>query len=179
MTIGRLDPVKSHELFVRAAAHVARHRTDVRFFVVGEGPLRSSLEAEIVRLGVGASVTLLGERTDISRLLGSTDVCVRPGIVEGFVGITVLEAQAFGVPVIAFETEDVKLAVTDHETGLLVPPNDTEALGAAVLELLGDPELAERLGAAGRSHLEATYALPVVVDALEALYAEHSSDPAR
>lgn len=172
MTIGRLHPFKSHELFIQAAAHVLSERTDVRFFLVGDGPLRSSLQAEIERLGVGSFVTILGERTDISRLLCATDVCVRPGIIEGFAGITVLEAQAYGVPVIAFETEDVKLAIIHGKTGLLVPPADTEALARAVMDLLDDSELADSLGKAGRVHLERHFALSKVVDGLEALYSD-------
>ena len=179
MTIGRLDPVKSHDLFLRAAQHVASNRTDVRFFIVGEGPLRRSLEAELHRLGLASVVTLLGQRSDISRLLRATDVYVRPGVVEGFAGITVLEAQALGVPVVAFETEDVKLAVLDRETGLLVPPGDAAALGRALVELLDDAQLARSLGTAGRSHLERHFALPVVVNGLEALYANEVSKVGR
>lgn len=168
-TIGRLAPRKSHELFVRAAALVpqrAGRRT--HFLIAGDGEEEWRLRREVEE--TGAPVRLLGHRPDVYPLLRASDVCVRPGVVEGFIGITVLEAQALGVPVVSFETEDVRLAVEHERTGLLVPPGDVDALARAVTRLLDDPDLAARLGAAGRDHVRGTYGMPAVVDALEALY---------
>jgi len=172
MTIGGLEPRKSHELFLQAAAQVLADRQDVRFFVVGEGSLRSRLQREIEDLGIGSHASLLGERTDLEHLLAVTDVYVRPGVVEGFIGITVLHAQTLGVPVISFETDDVKLAITAGETGLLVPGGDVAALARTMNLLLDDPELSRRIGVAGQRHVEQHFSLPVVVDGLEALYKE-------
>jgi glycosyltransferase involved in cell wall biosynthesis len=146
LTIGALAPRKSHELFVRAAAAVLAMRKDTHFGIVGSGPLRGEIEDEIDRLGIGERVKLLGYQKEILPLLRAADVCVKPGILEGFIGITVLEAQARGVPVVAFDTEDVRLAITDGENGLIVPAGDTAAMGAAIARLLDDREFARRLG---------------------------------
>lgn len=170
ITIGRLDPTKSHDLFIRAAALVLEARDDVRFLIVGGGPLRKGLAGLVDKLDLAGRVILLGERHDVPRLVAASELCVRPGVVEGFVGLTVLEAQALGVPVVAFETEDVKLAIRDGETGLLVPPNDVDALAASIAQLLDDPSGAKQLGAAGKAHLERTFALDNVVRELEARY---------
>lgn len=172
-TIGRLEPRKSHHLFVQAAAEVLRTTDrDVRFLVAGDGAEEERLRCEIDRLGVGDRVLLLGHRSDIYPLLRASDVCVRPGVVEGFIGITVLEAQALGVPVVSFDTEDVRLAVQHERTGLLVPCGDVPGLAGAVRRLLDDPALATSLGEAGRDHVRRTYGIPAVVDALEQLYTE-------
>jgi glycosyltransferase involved in cell wall biosynthesis len=117
-------------------------------------------------------VRLLGHRSDVYPLLRASDVCVRPGVVEGFIGITVLEAQALGVPVVSFDTQDVRLAIEDERTGLLVPRGDTRALAEAVGRLLTEPELAGRLGPAGREQVQGTYGLPSVLSGLERLYAD-------
>jgi glycosyltransferase involved in cell wall biosynthesis len=170
LTIGQLHPRKSHGLFIRAAAHICKRRGDVRFFIVGDGEERERLAAQISQLGLSQRLTLLGERLDVHRLLSATDIYVRPGVAEGFAGITVLEAQTLGVPVVAFFTQDVTLAIEHGVTGWLVPPKDTEALGDAVLALLEDPQVARRLGDAGRRHVERSFALEHVVDRLEALY---------
>jgi glycosyltransferase involved in cell wall biosynthesis len=171
-TIGRLEPRKSHHLFVRAAAEVLRRTDlDVRFLVAGDGAEDQRLRDEMERLSVQEQVRLLGHRPDVYPLLRATDVCVRPGIVEGFIGITVLEAQALGVPVVSFDTEDVRLAVQHERTGLLVPAGDVSALADAVLRLVEDPTHAATLGRAGRDHVRRTYGMPAVVDALEQLYA--------
>jgi glycosyltransferase involved in cell wall biosynthesis len=170
-TIGRLEPRKSHDLFVSAAAELLRrNKHPVHFLVVGDGVEAPQLRAQIAALGVEASLQLLGHRPDIYPLLRASDVCVRPGIVEGFIGITVLEAQALGVPVVSFDTEDVRLAIRHEETGLLVPAGDVHGLAAAIGRLLDDPGMAARVGAAGRGHVRRTYGIPMVVDGLETIY---------
>lgn len=174
-TIGRLDPTKSHELFIRAAAQVVGVRDDVVFLVVGGGDLMEALRAQIATIDTPSRVRLLGERHDITRLLAATDVYVRPGVVEGFIGITVLEAQVLGVPAVAFETQDVKLAIEHGVTGSLVPPADTGALARVVLGLLDDPHRAAQLAEAGRRRAISGYSLPAVVDRLEALYEQLAS----
>jgi len=170
-TIGRLEPRKSHELFVRAAGLLSgRPDRRTHFLIAGDGAEEARLRREIAE--TGAEVRLLGHRPDVYPLLRASDVCVRPGVVEGFIGITVLEAQSLGVPVISFDTEDVRLAVEHERTGLLVPSGDVAALARAIGRLLEDPELAGGLGAAGRDHVRDSYGMPAVVDALEALYLE-------
>ncbi len=166
LTIGALAPRKSHELFVRAAERVVREFPTAVFGIVGEGPLRVQLEDEVRRRGLTESVRLLGQRHDIPSLLKLTDVYVKPGIVEGFIGITVLEAQVIGCPVVAFETEDVKLAIHDGLTGVLATLGSPEALADAILRLLRSPQEASRIAAAGMTRAKAEYAIDSVCSGL-------------
>jgi glycosyltransferase involved in cell wall biosynthesis len=149
VTIGRLAPEKSHELFVRASAQARGRAALARWWIVGEGPLRAQIESLVEELGVGERVTLAGERSDVAQLLAAADVCVKPGIVEGFVGITVLEAQSVGTPVVAFATEDVEMAIQHGVSGLVVP-HDPESLSAAVQSILENDQLAAKLATEGR-----------------------------
>ena len=176
LTVGRLHPTKSHELFIAAAAHAARN--DITWAIVGGGELQATLEQQIAGAGL-TNVLLLGERLDVSRLLEGADVYVRPGVVEGFIGITVLEAQALEVPVVSFETEDVKLAIEDGVTGLLVPAGDSEALAAAVARLADDPQARRAIAQRGRRLVEERYALPRIVEGLERLYRDAVATKAR
>jgi glycosyltransferase involved in cell wall biosynthesis len=168
-TIGRLDPSKSHDLFLDAAHLAARSCPQARFLVVGGGPDEATLHEQITRLNLGAA-RLLGERRDIDTILSLTDIYVRPGLVEGFAGITVLEAQASAVPVIAFETEDVKLAITHGETGWLVPPGNVDALAEAIKLFLTDKARARAIADAGRELIEKQFSVSAVVDGLQTLY---------
>jgi glycosyltransferase involved in cell wall biosynthesis len=168
-TIGRLDPSKSHDLFLDAAHLAARSCPKARFLVVGGGPDKAALHEQITRLNLAAA-RLLGERRDIDTILSLTDIYVRPGVVEGFAGITVLEAQASAVPVIAFETEDVKLAITHGETGWLVPPGNVDALAEAMKLFLTDKARARAIADAGREFIEKQFSMPAVVDGLQSLY---------
>ena len=170
-TIGRLHSTKSHDLFIRAASIVASRRPDVAFLVVGGGDLLDPLEALRDSFGLAGRLCFLGERDDVSDLLSITDVYVRPGVVDGFVGITVLEAQAMGVPVVSFDTRDVRPAITDSVSGLLAKPGDTGELAEAILRLVEDPGLALTIGESGKEHLMRDFWLNSVVADLTGIYA--------
>jgi glycosyltransferase involved in cell wall biosynthesis len=144
--------------------------------VVGGGALESELKSLVETLGVADRVHLLGERIDATDLLSIADVCVRPGVVDGFVGVTVLEAQAQKVPVVSFDTLDVRPAVTDGVSGILVPPGDVDGLAEAIVRLLDKPDLAERIGLAGHSHFMKRYWIDSVVSNLLEIYASANGD---
>jgi glycosyltransferase involved in cell wall biosynthesis len=169
-TIGALHPRKSHELFVDAAALVAKEAPHARFLIVGDGNLRRELEQRARARGLGGHLIFTGVRDDVARLLSATDVYVKPGIVEGYIGVTVLEALAMGKPVVAFDTQDVKLAVTDGVTGVVVPNADTAALAEKILHLLDNPDEGARLGEAGRKLVKERFHTGLLAQQLEEFY---------
>jgi L-malate glycosyltransferase len=169
-TVGALHPRKSHELFIRAAARVLETLPRTRFLIVGEGELHTELDEQVRRNGLGGKIVLTGVREDVARILSATDVYVKPGIVEGFVGITVLEALVLGKPVIAFETEDVKLALVDGETGLIVPNADVGRLADGIVHLLRNPEVGSQLGEAGQQLVSERFDFGVLAQRLEEFY---------
>jgi glycosyltransferase involved in cell wall biosynthesis len=130
--VGRLSPEKNIDTLVKAVG-------DLNLVVAGDGPLR-----ERVPHALGAV-----PHAEVERLLERASVLVAPCEREGF-GLAAAEAMAFGRPVVAAAGGALLDLVADGETGLLVPPRDAPAMRAAVQELLGDPELRERLGLAGR-----------------------------
>lgn len=170
-TIGALHPRKSHELFIEAAVTIGAAEPRARFLVIGEGELLADLQGLARRTdGLAGRLAFTGVRDDIPRLLSATDVYVKPGVVEGFVGITVLEALALGKPVVAFETEDVKLALTDGETGLIVPNGDVARLAEKILYLLRNPSVGSRLGQAGQQLVLERFDFGVLAGRLEEFY---------
>jgi glycosyltransferase involved in cell wall biosynthesis len=169
-TVGALHPRKSHELFIQAAARVLDACPSTRFLIVGEGELHAELDEQVRHSGVAGKLVLTGVRDDVARILSATDVYVKPGIVEGFVGITVLEALVLGKPVVAFETEDVKLALVDGETGLIVPNGDVDRLAERIVYLLRSPEVGARLGQAGQQLVTDRFDFGVLAQRLEEFY---------
>jgi glycosyltransferase involved in cell wall biosynthesis len=137
---------------------------------VGEGELRLELDEQVHKSGLAGKIVLTGVRDDVARILSATDVYVKPGIVEGFVGVTVLEALVLGKPVIAFETEDVKLALVDRETGLIVPNGDVDRLADGIVYLLRNPEVGARLGQAGQQLVGERFDFGVLAQRLEEFY---------
>jgi glycosyltransferase involved in cell wall biosynthesis len=169
-TVGALHPRKSHELFIDAAARVVEEVPRTRFLIVGQGELREELAGHVHARGLAEKIVFTGVRDDVARILSATDVYVKPGIVEGFIGITVLEALVLGKPVIAFETADVKLALVDGETGLIVPNGDVERLAEKIVHLLRNPEVGAQLGRAGQQLVSERFDFGVLAQRLEEFY---------
>jgi glycosyltransferase involved in cell wall biosynthesis len=149
-TVSRLsEERKGVDHFLTMAAAVSRVRPDAVFLIVGDGALRPRLETLAHTLGVRDRVRFLGERTDVPRLLAAMTVFVMPSLYEGG-PYTVLEACAMGRPVVATPVGLVPDLIRAGENGMLAPIGDSAALARAVLVLLDDDALRDRLGEAGR-----------------------------
>jgi glycosyltransferase involved in cell wall biosynthesis len=167
LAVGRLREPKDFATLVRAGARLEPGRA--RVLIVGDGPDRAAIEGEIAQLGAEDAVALLGERSDVADLLAGADVFVLPSRSEGL-PMSVLEAMAAGLPVVASAVGGVPELVRDGETGRLVPPGDAGALAAALAELAADPLERARLGAAGRARAEAEFGLDACRQAHVDLY---------
>jgi phosphatidylinositol alpha-1,6-mannosyltransferase len=164
LIVGRLESsYKGHDTLIEAMPRVVEAVPPVRCRVVGEGRLRGSLEDLAASVGAADRVDFLGPVSDeekVRELLGASVFCMpsrlpEEGAGEGF-GIVYLEAGAYGLPVVAVRAGGAIDAVLDGETGILVEdPLDPEELAAALIAVLTDPVLGERLGAAGRRHAQA------------------------
>lgn len=135
--VGRLVPVKDHALFLRAVGVVGREGLSCRAFIAGEGPLRAELSSLVDQLGLAGRVTLLGHRPDVERVMAGLDVFVLSSRSEGLSN-TIQEALCSGVPVVATRVGGADELVDHGRTGLLVPPGDAEAMGRALIALVGD-----------------------------------------
>lgn len=147
VSVGRLQSPKDFVTLVRALA-----RLDGRTFsavIVGDGPHRAQVDAEVRTLGLADVVELAGERHDVPRLLAAADVFVLASRSEG-APLSILEAMHSGLPVVASRVGGVPDLVAEGTTGLLVAPGDPAALADALRRMIDDRDLRHRLGAAGR-----------------------------
>ena len=151
--IGALVEHKGHRYLVHAAADIVRAVPEARVVILGEGELRVELTRLIHELGLERHVLLPGFRPDVLSLLKAFDVFVMPSITEGL-GTSILDAMACSKAVVASAVGGIPEVVEREATGLLVPPRDASALGAAIVRLLRDPALAARFAAAGRARVE-------------------------
>jgi L-malate glycosyltransferase len=146
--VARLDYLKDHATALRTIERVAAQVPDVRLFLIGDGPERPKLEAEIVQRRLQSHVTLLGLRGDVDELLPGADIFLLTSISEG-IPLTVIEAMAAGLPVVATDVGGVAEVVRNGESGLLAPARDDGALAAAIVRLAHDPQLRARFGNRG------------------------------
>jgi glycosyltransferase involved in cell wall biosynthesis len=151
VTVGRLQAPKDTLTLVRALEKLPRGAYTA--VIVGDGPDRPALEAEIGRLGLDSFVQVVGERNDVAERLAASDLFVLSSRSEGL-PLSILEAMAAGLPVVATNVGGVPELVLDGETGFLVPPGNPQSLAGAMERLLEDSALRRRLGAAGRLRVE-------------------------
>jgi len=156
IAVGRLKAPKDFLTLIRACAALTTGSYEA--LIVGDGPDRAAIEAEIGRLGLEDSVRLARERADVPELLADSDVFVLSSRSEGL-PVSVLEAMAAGLPVVASRVGGLDELVVDGETGILVSSRDHEALAAALTSMVEDRTLRRRLGRAGRSRAEALFDL--------------------
>lgn len=168
-TVARLDPVKRLDVLIEACALVRRIAPGTVLVVVGDGPTRASLERLAVERGLGDSVRFLGARDDARALVPAFDVYVNSSASEG-VSLTVLEAMAAGLPVVATHVGGTPEVLTSGVTGLLVPPDSAGAIAEAVLGLLDRPDDRARLGAAARARVVHDFSLDEMVRRYLAAY---------
>ncbi len=156
IAVGRLKAPKDFLTLVRALAALPDRAFEA--LIVGDGPDREEVAAEIRRLGLEGRVQLAGERSDVPDLLAGSDVFVLSSRSEGL-PVSVLEAMAAELPVVASHVGGLAELVVDGETGMLVPPGEPAALAEALGRLLDDRELRQRIGAAGRARAEDSFDL--------------------
>lgn len=142
--VGRLAEQKGYGYFLEAAVQVLRRVPDAELWIVGTGSLADQLKAQAESLSIAESVRFWGQRSDVEEILLQSDLMVSASIWEGFPTV-ILEAMAAGLPVVATDIPGTRELVRDHETGLLVPPRDPEALATGILWLLDHPDTARRL----------------------------------
>lgn len=152
--VGRLAPEKGLPALIEAFAALAGHSPPVRLVVAGDGPLRASLTAQAARLGVGGRVEFTGAFESLAPIMRRAHIVAHPTLNDGR-SIAVLEAMAWGRPVVASDLGGVREIVDDGVTGLCVPPSDPAALGAALERLVRDPEGRAAMGRAARRAFEA------------------------
>ena len=163
---GRLLEVKGHEFLIRALALLRKRNIEVEANLIGDGPLQSDLEALAQKLGVADLVKFHGHlsHTDVLERLAAADLYVHPSVTcnegrtEG-VPNAIMEAHAAGLPVVATDSGGIREVVLDARTGFLVPERNPEALSDRIAELAKDRALRLSMGARGRSHIEANFAL--------------------
>ncbi len=165
----RLIEQKGVPYALEAFARVAARFPAAQLVIAGDGPLRPALEVQARDLGLAERVHFLGWRTDTAAIFAALDVFLMPSLWEGF-GLVLLEAMAQSIPVIGSAVSAIPEVVTDGETGLLCPPRDVDCLAAALGDLLADPDLRARLGAAGRTRLEERFTAERMVAQTAAVY---------
>lgn len=172
---GALVRHKDHANLLNAFVIVRNVYPDARLAIAGDGPLRSSLEAQVQTLGLDNSVTFLGYRTDAPGITRSADVYVSSSWSEGL-GTSILEALAAGTPVVAAQAGGAAEMVIPGKTGYLTPARDTKALAEALLSSLGDRKQALAMAEAGKERTREIFSVSRMVEGTLETYQELTTE---
>ncbi len=169
--VANLRPEKGHDVLVDAAALVLRRVPDARFDVVGTGPEFARVRARAEAAGVAGAFTFFGYQDDVAGRLRTADVFALPSRSEAMPN-AVLEAMSTALPVVASAVDGLLELVDDNQTGLLVPPGDPAALANALVRVMSDRALADRLGQAARRAITARHTFDRMVLGFERIYGD-------
>lgn len=167
--VAALEDHKGHKYLFQATKIVRQHSPKIKLIVVGSGSLRLELESQVHELGLQDIVFFLGFREDVPRILASLDLFVLSSHMEGL-GSSLLDALACGLPVVATRAGGIPEIIHHEETGLLVPPKDSEALAQAIIRLYHDRQLAHKLAARGREYVQRHFSAEAMAQRIIDLY---------
>lgn len=169
VVVGRLHKQKGHSYLFHAISKVQNEVPKIKLLVVGEGEEENSLKYLAKSLDLTEQIIFAGLRHEIERILIMAEIFVLPSVWEGMPN-ALLEAMVAGKPVIATKVGGVPELVVHGETGILVPPEDVDALANAIKDLLNDTSKAQKLGEAARTQVEKHFTISKTVEETENLY---------
>jgi glycosyltransferase involved in cell wall biosynthesis len=169
--VGRLSPEKGHGILLEAVAKLAREDVPVEVEIVGDGPFADAIRRQEAGLGIQDRVSHSGELLpeEVARRLADADIFCMASFSEGL-PISIMEAMAIGVPVVTTWISGIPELAVNEITAMTVPPGNSDALAAAIKQLIREPELCKRLAPAARSAVERLHSQEANVAALTALF---------
>jgi glycosyltransferase involved in cell wall biosynthesis len=171
ITVASLNIYKGHTFLLKALPQVQKKIPETYLWFVGDGPLREQLKEEVEQSGLAPYVSFFGFRKDVPELLSAAALFVLPSLREGF-PLAIVEASAAGLPVIATDVGGNPEGVMNGETGLLVSPGDSEALAAAIIHLLTNPEKIKTMSVKARQLFIEKFDTKRMIEKIEGAYRE-------
>ncbi len=167
--VSRLADTKGHDVLINAMPKILEKFPNTLLFIAGEGKMEAKLKQQVVDLKLQDHVQFAPVFNPSGRILSLFNIFVMPSIDEGF-GLSGMEAQVVGLPVVASDVGGIPTFVHHEKTGLLVPPGDSQKLAEAIIRVCEDKELAARLGRQARQFIHENFSSVVMAEKILAMY---------
>jgi L-malate glycosyltransferase len=171
LQVARLDPIKDHKTAIRSIQRAVQVNPRIRLMIVGDGMERAAIERAIDDCSLAKSVLLLGPRNDVPKLLAAADAFLLTSVSEG-IPVTVIEAMAMGVPVVATAVGGMPELITDRVSGLLVPASDVIGIADALIQISRDQELRKSLALRAKMEAENNFSEDRMIASYDQIYGE-------
>ena len=169
--VGRFGPEKGISFLLKGFSEAVKHVKNLHLILVGDGPLKEQLHHEISSQNLLRSVTMIGWSDDIPSVLNTVDLLVLPSLNEAF-GLVLLEAMAASVPVVGTNVGGIPEIIHHGRTGLLVPPESSEAIAASIVYVHNNKEAVHRMVEQARHMVNDKFTSKVMTRRVENLYLE-------
>jgi colanic acid/amylovoran biosynthesis glycosyltransferase len=177
VTVARLTEKKGVEYAIRAVAKLAKIKPSLNYTIVGDGPLKESLQQLILQLGVDNIVTLVGwkNQQEVIEIIKNSDIMLAPSVTsrngdrEG-IPVVLMETMAMGLPIVSTLHSGIPELIENGVSGFLVPERDVDALAEKLNYLVENPKIWHNMGAAGRAFVEKYYNIDKLNDKLVEIY---------
>lgn len=169
-TVSSLTPLKGHTYLLQAVPQILETFSSTKFLFVGDGRLKDELQKQAEDLNISSNVIFMGIRNNIPEFLNALDIFAHPSSIREGLGISILEAMATERPVVATNIGGIPEVVVNGKTGILVPPQNPEALASAVIDLLKNPEKVQEMGKMGKLRVEEKFTTKKMISEIENLY---------
>lgn len=167
--IGRFEPQKAVDDFLKAARIVKNKTPNVNFLVVGDGPLRNDMGKLSMQLGIKDVVLFTGWKKNLKEYIGIMDIICMPSLWEAL-PFLLLEAMAMKKPIVATSVGGIPEVVDNGKTGILIPPSRPEDMARAIINLIGNKRIAEEMGEAGKQRVRQLFSIEQMIMHYEKLY---------
>jgi glycosyltransferase involved in cell wall biosynthesis len=160
---------KGHDYLLEALPEIIQTFPEVKVLFFGQGPLEHSLRQTVSRYGLKDTVTFAGFRRDLETILPCLRIIVHPATMEGL-GVCLLQAASAGVPIVAFASGGIPEIVHHEDNGLLVAPGESHSLAVAIRTILGNPDLARKMGRNGQRLVRQRFSIEAMVKKNTSVY---------
>lgn len=171
VTSGRFVEQKGHRHLIGAAPTIIQRFPQMRFLLLGDGPLEEELRKQIESLGLSEHFVFAGQLDDFELELAGADIMLHPAVIEPF-GIVLLEGMRAGLPIVACRVDGIPEVVAEGKTALLVEPGNAGDFGITTIALLGDQAMHAAFGKAGRQRWQDEFNYEVMLDRVEGYFNE-------
>ena len=170
VVVASLVENKGHAVILTAFHRLAMLHQDLELWIIGDGPLRRSLERQTNALGIGKKVSFLGKRLDVPRLFACSDIVVLSSLYREGLSLAIIEAMSWAMPAVATSIGGNTELVEDGVNGFIVNPGDAADLEAKLRILIEDEDLRKAMGLAGRKRYEERFTSAIMLDKISELY---------
>ena len=167
--VGRMVPIKNHKLFIEAASQIIAKKENTYFLIVGDGPLRKSIENLTYKLNINKNTFFTGWRNDLPLIYASLDILVCSSDNEG-TSVSMIEAMASGCPVVTTSVGGHPDIIDEGNNGYLIEPQNTDTLANKILEILNNPNKSLRLGENARTDAKNNFSYDRLINDVQKHY---------